>query len=385
MAIHFTAEEFEQRITTTRASLKRRQLAGVLLFSPESHFYLTGYDTFGFALFQCMVVPADGEIQLLTRAPDLRQAQQTSILSDEQIHIWKDVEGADPYADLANLLGEMGLHGHSVGIENKTPGLNSYDGQNVYSALNGKVALVEASDLVSLIRRDKSEQEITYHRKAAELSDDALDGALETTRAGAFEGDILAAMQGAVFKGGGDYAGNEFIIGSAEAALLCRYQSGRRHLDPEDQLTLEWSGAYRRYHAAMMRTLIIGKATDIQKRMHAATVDALESCERAIIPGDPMGKVFDAHAQVFDKHGFAHARLNACGYGMGAIYNPIWVDFPMFYEGNPLKMEVGNVFFLHMILMDSEANLAMCWGHSVLVTECGVERLSRHPLDMIEL
>ncbi|MFT5272907.1 MAG: Xaa-Pro dipeptidase, partial [bacterium] len=40
-------------------------------------------------------------------------------------------------------------------------------------------------------------------------------------------------------------------------------------------------------------------------------------------------------------------------------------------------------FFLHMILMDSKAGLAMCLGHSVLVTDGGLERLSRSPLDMI--
>lgn len=65
-------------------------------------------------------------------------------------------------------------------------------------------------------------------------------------------------MQGAVFRGGGDYAGNEFIIGSAERALLCRYFSGRRHLDATDQLTLELSGVYARYHAAMRRTVLVG-------------------------------------------------------------------------------------------------------------------------------
>jgi len=59
-------------------------------------------------------------------------------------------------------------------------------------------------------------------------------------------------MQGAVFRGGGDYAGNEFIIGSDKRNLLCRHPSGRRNLDTQDQLTLEWSGAYVRYHAAMM-------------------------------------------------------------------------------------------------------------------------------------
>ena len=117
--------------------------------------------------------------------------------------------------------------------------------------------------------------------------------------------------------------------------------------------------------------------------MHGAAVEALIACEEAIRPGEPMGNVFSAHARVLDQHGLGHARLNACGYGMGAVYNPIWVEFPMFYQGNPLLMQAGNAFFLHMILMDSDSGLAMCWGHSVLVTDTGVERLSRLPQDLL--
>ncbi|WP_217564359.1 hypothetical protein [Octadecabacter antarcticus] len=68
---------------------------------------------------------------------------------------------------------------------------------------------------------------------------------------------------------------------------------------------------------------------------------------------------------------------------MGAVYNPIWVNFPMFYDGNPTLMQQGQVFFLHMILMDSDTGSAMTLGHSVLVTDTGCERLSRHPLNLL--
>ncbi len=382
MSLHFDAPEFAARLAKAQAALDTAGLDAILLFAPESHLWLTGYDTFGFAMFQCMVLGADGRIDLLTRAPDLRQARHTSILSEDQIHIWTEVEGATPAHDLAKLLCARGLSGKRIGWETQTAGLTTWNGDMVRAVIPD---LIEASDVIRACRRVKSPAEIAMHRRAAALSDDALDAAFETTRAGAFEGDILAAMQGAVFKGGGDYAGNEFILGSGPGALLCRYYSGRRTLDTQDQLTLEWSGAYARYHAAMMRTLVVGEANDAQKHMHSAAVEALEACENAIRPGDPMGNVFDAHAKVFDKRGLNHARLQACGYGMGAVYNPIWVDFPMFYEGNPLIMQAGQVFFLHMILMDSDAGLAMCQGHSVLVTETGVERLSRSSQDLVTL
>jgi len=383
MPLHFSPEEFATRVKRATEAMAGRGLDALLLFAPESHYWLTGYDTFGFAMFQCLVLGTDGEAHLLTRAPDLHQALHTSTLSEAQIHVWVDRQGMNPGDDLRGLLAGLGLLGKRLGVETDTVGLTARNWDMVRDALPGE-RLEDASDLIRGLRRQKSPAEIACHRRAAMLADDALDAALAETRAGAFEGDILAAMQGAVFKGGGDYAGNEFILGSGPGALLCRYHSGRRHLDAQDQMTLEWAGAWRLYHAAMMRTLVIGKANDTQKRMHTAAVEALEACEAAIRPGAPMGDVFDAHARVFDAHGLSHARLNACGYGMGAIFGPIWVDFPMFYRGNPLLMQAGNVYFLHMILMDSDAGLAMCWGQSVLVTETGVERLSRHPLDLVE-
>lgn len=379
MTMHFDAPEYAARKARATAAINAEGFDALLMFAPESQYWICGYDTFGFALFQCLVLTAKGDLHLLTRNPDLRQARLTSTLSEAEIHIWDDVEGMNPAADLAKLLADLGVSGR-IGYEGQTAGLTDYNGQQVRALIPD---LVESTEIIRAQRRIKSDAEVAMHRRAAALSDDALDAGIAATEAGAFEGDILAEMQGAVFKGGGDYAGNEFIIGSGDGALLCRYFSGRRHLDASDQLTLEWSGAYARYHAAMMRTIIVGEPSDSHKRMHAACQEALIACEAAIMPGAPMGDVFDAHAAVFDSHGYGHALLKACGYGMGAIYNPIWVDFPMFYEGNPLIMQEKQVFFLHMILMDSDSGDAMTLGHSVLVKPDGVERLSRHGTGLI--
>ena len=94
--LHFERSEYDKRVKAAKDSVVDSGLDGVLMFAPESHYWLTGYDTFGFALFQCLVLTASGDVHLLTRAPDLRQAQQTSTLSNDQIHIWKDVEGVNP-------------------------------------------------------------------------------------------------------------------------------------------------------------------------------------------------------------------------------------------------------------------------------------------------
>jgi Xaa-Pro dipeptidase len=127
--------------------------------------------------------------------------------------------------------------------------------------LDGFCELVEASDLVTDLRMVKSPVEIEYVREAARLADLGLDSAVEEAAPGVFEGEVLAAVQGAILAGGGDFPANEVIIGSGPRALLFRYAAGMRRMDPIDQLSLEWAGSYRHYHAAMMRTLAVGEAS----------------------------------------------------------------------------------------------------------------------------
>ncbi len=381
MALHFRPEELSARRDAAISAMVERGLDGLLMFRQESMYYLTGYDSFGFCFFQCLYLGADGALTLLTRAPDLRQARHTSVIED--IRVWVDEAGRNPAAALREILEEHGRRSSKLGVEFDAYGLTAANGRLLDAALDGFAQLEDASDLVARLRARKSPAELVYVRKAAELADQAYDAAVAQVRPGAFEGDILAAMQGAVFAGGGDYPGNEFIIGSGRDALLCRYFTGRRHLQDNDQLTLEFAGAYRRYHACLMRTLLTGAADARHRTMHEACAAAMDACLDALRPGRPIGEVFDAHARVLDDAGCKAHRLNACGYGLGATYTPTWMDWPMFYADNPVLAEPDMVFFIHIILMDSDSEHAMTLGQTVRVGDDGVERLSQAPLELV--
>jgi Xaa-Pro dipeptidase len=381
MPLHFTPEEFRDRQGKALQAMAARGLDALLMFKQESMYWLTGYDTFGYCFFQCLVLRADGDLVLMTRAPDLRQAQQTSLIED--IRVWVDREGSEPARGLRDLLAGKGLAGKRLGVEYDSYGLTAASGKRVDAALDGFAVTADASDLIDRLRVIKSAAEIAHVRRAAELADAALDAAVAETRAGADEGAILAAMQGAVFAGGGDYPGNPFIIGSGREALLCRYKSGRRRLAASDQLTLEFAGVWRQYHTCLMRTLLVGAASPRQRALYDACREALAAAEAKLIPGTPMGVVFDAQAAVLDAHGMAAHRFNACGYSLGTVYAPCWMDWPMFFHGNPVPITPGMVLFLHMILMDSDAGLAMTLGRTSLITERGPEVLSARPPELI--
>ena len=300
MALHFERTEFDARRDRLMIEMTEKKLDAMLLFAQESMYWLTGYDTFGFCFFQALVVKADGSMTLMTRSADLRQARQTSII--ENIVIWTDRENANPALDLRNLLNDLGLLGCRIGVEYDTHGLTAYNGRRLDEQLATFGQIVDASGIVSRLRLFKSPAEIGKAEKAAALADDALDAALPLIRQGGDEAAILAAMQGAIFAGGGDYPANEFIIGSGPDALLCRYKAGRRKLNKNDQLTLEWAGVFHHYHAAMMRTALTGKVSKRHQELFDAALDALLAVEKAMVPGNSFGDVFDAHARA---HGSA--------------------------------------------------------------------------------
>jgi Xaa-Pro dipeptidase len=379
MALHFDPAEFAVRQAATAAAMAARDVDAMLLFSPESHFWLTGYDTFGFCFFQCLVFRRDGTLALLTRSADLRQARHTSMIDD--VRIWVDGDSS-PADQLRDMLASLGLSGARLGIETDTHGLTHRNGKAVEAAMAGFADLVEASDLVPRLRAVKSPAEIAWVRRAAALADDAYEAALAITGPGADEAAILARLQATVLSGGGDYPGNEFIVGSGADALLCRSKSGRRRLDADDQLTLEFAGAYRRYHAALMRTVVIGRPTPRHHALHEAAIEALAAVEAAMRPGFTFADVFEAHRVAMDRRGLAAHRLNACGYSLGARFTPSWMDWPMFHAGNTAPVLPNMTLFAHMILMDSDSGTAMTLGRTYLTTDGNPEPLSRLPLDM---
>ena len=145
MPLHFKREEFRKRLDCLKELMSSNKLDGILLFRQESMFYLTGYDTFGYVFFQCLYLGIDGKLILLTRLPDLRQAQQTSIVED--IRIWVDGETTNPALELKEILRESGSEGKSIGVEYDSYGVTAKNGKMLESGLDGFCKLTDASDL----------------------------------------------------------------------------------------------------------------------------------------------------------------------------------------------------------------------------------------------
>ena len=375
MPLHFTEDELTDRRNKLAAEMQSRGLDALLIFRQESMYYLTGYDTTGYSQFQCLYMSAGGTLILLTRSADLRQAHLTSVIED--VRIWVDSADSNPGLDLRQILEEQGCRGKNLGVELEAWCLTGRRWEFVKAGLDGFCTHEDASTLVSQMRIIKSPAELEYVRRAAALADEALVEAHSLATPGRPEQEILAAMESAIFRGGGDYPASRFIIGSGAQALNVRNFTGYADLGNNDQLQLEFGGTFRHYHSCLMRTILTGKPDPRHLSMHSAAVEALEACKEACRPGATFGGIFDAHAKALDGAGFGEHKLNACGYSLGALYPPTWMDWPMIYAGNPVVVEPNMVIFMHMILLDWDRHLAMAFGDTVVVTPTGSETLTK--------
>ena len=243
MALHFTREEFMARRRRTCEEMAKAGLDGLLIFRQESMYWLTGYDTSGYSMFQGMYLGADGALALLTRSADQRQARLTSVIED--IRIWTDREGADPAGELRHMVADYGGHGKRIGSEYHAYGLTAHHGKMVDVAFAGFCELVDASDLVRLLRLVKSPAELAYLREAGRLVDEACVASQRKTVPGVSVGAVYGEMMNMIMLGDGDPSASRWPMGAGEEALLVRYHTGHRTVAPRDQVQFEIAAAYR--------------------------------------------------------------------------------------------------------------------------------------------
>ena len=380
--IHFSRDEFQQRQDRVRKEMSEQGLDGMLLFKIEDMYWLCGLDTQGTIVFHCMFIGVNGELCHITRSADIPSIKYASICED--IRLWVDSAENPAVNAVRDALESFNMRGKRIGVEYDTFGLTAKMGQELTDALDGFCQLVDASDLIRLLRVIKSPTELEYLRKAGQIIDEVMNTGIDMTLPGAYEGDVLAAMHSIIWKSGGDPPASHWPVGSGEKALLVRYASGRGHIGENDQVTYEIGCAYHHYHAANMAVVLTGPTIDDRhRRMHAACVEALDSIQQTMKPGNTVSDLFQAHADSFSKHGFGHAILNACGYTMGAMWAPSWMEQPMIVKDNTMVLEPNMTFFTHMILVDNDAGLTMSLGEQSIIGESGPEIITHVPREII--
>ena len=378
-APHFTASEFAQRLSAVRQRMAEPGLDLLLLSAPENIFYLTGLDHWGYFAPHLLMVPAEGEMTLVTRA------METVTIAHQVANARFEGHGDhETVADgFARALRASARHPKRIGIEAWSAGLPHGLAQVLQPHAPG-AAWLDVSGLVDNLRQVKSPAEQAYVRQAARISDAGAAAAIEAVRAGASERHIAAECERAMIEAGGTYPGfGPFIRSTARLGEEHTSWSDAR-LEDGDALFLELTGCAARYHAPLGRLIHVSRAPREAYEMAVVSRAAFDAVLDALKDGVPAREVYAAWQGVVDRAGLAHYRRHHCGYLVGIGFPPSWTGgnkvTGLRYDSDR-AIRAGMSFHVLSWLMGTGRGDFFI-SNAVLLTESGAEVLTRTPSEV---
>ncbi len=369
----FPQSELDDRLAKVRAAMAERGLEGLVVASPESIYYLTGLDHWGFFATHLLVVPGAGEMALIARAME-------RITVENQVHNARfyghaDHEDAADYAVAA--LTDCGLGDSRLGLETRTLFLTPHIAERIKAALP-RAAWQDGSGLVDEIRLIKSPLEMDYVRRAAKAADAGTLGAIEAVRDGASDYEVAAECQRAMTLAGSEYPGfGPFIRPTSrlgEEHTTWRGDTFRAG----DAVFLEVGAAYRKYQAPMGRLVYIGRPPEGIERSVRLAIDGMSAIAAAIKPGCVAGDAYAAWREVARAGGLEGYERHHCGYLIGIGFPPSWTGGSKVTGLAPrsqIELRVGMAFHLHSWFTNTDCADYFV-SNTALLTESGCEILT---------
>jgi Xaa-Pro dipeptidase len=359
--------ERDARISALRAAMAVRGLAAVALTSPENVYYLLGLDHLGYFAFTMLVLPADGDPVLVTRGME----RATVLAQAPGVPHVTFADGEDPADAAARAFTRAVPAGGTVGVEHRGSFLPPAVLDGLRAALPA-LAWEDCTGLLASARAVQSATETGWARRAAAVSDAAMQAAIAAARPGAAEREVAAAAYHAMISAGGEPPG--FVPLIRPVAMLGQEHVtwGDRDLQPGQGLFLELSGCVRRYHAPLCRTVYPGHAPPQAAEAAEAALAGLAAARAALRPGVRTGEVFAAWQRAVG----GSPRRHHCGYLVGIGYPPSWVGGPEVLgirPGGDVEVLAGMVFHLMSWV---ERPVGHVVSDTALVTADGCELLT---------
>src|SRR5262249_43657712 len=160
--------------------------------------------------------------------------------------------------------------------------------------------------------------------------------------------------------------------------------ASERRIAPRDLVTTELTPAVAGYFVQICRTLVVGRASDAQRRAFAVFRAALEAGIAAVRPGATAADVARAENDVFRSHGLGEYTSSKWtrvrGHGLGLFCD----SKPHLLEDVDTPLVPGMTLIVHPNTYHPEAGYIVL-GDAVVVTDTGAEVLTRTPRELFEV
>ena len=374
----FPMSEFRRRLDGVRERMDRHAVDALLVATPENITYLTGFESPGHYWFQGLIVPSDGEPATVSRA--LEQAGIEAYTWIERNLGYQDSE--DPMERVAETLRDDGLAAACIGYEKDCWFFTAAQQERLF-ALLPEATFVDVSGLVEAGRLRKSDLEVQLMKAAARAAEAGMRAGIDAIRSGATENDVAAEMHYAMIKAGSEWPSIQPFVASGERGAIGHATWMGRTLRSGDTVFLEIGGCRRRYHAALMRTVVIGEPDPQTRQAFDVVLEAFDAATDAIRPGVPAGEVDRIARDAIAGSGLGGTQASRTAYSIGIAVPPDWG------EGQILSMKPGetrpleeNMTFHLLPWVQIPGKAGVGCTETIRVTADGCERITDFPREL---
>jgi len=373
----FSDAEFSRRYATIRAAMQKADLSALIVSSTVSSYNEVLYFSNFLATREAMLVfPLEGDpslfIQMYNHVPNARQ-----------LACMGDVRWGGPNTAVTtteNLL-ERGLGQSRIGLV----GAISYQQYESIRRTLPRAALVDFTPQMIQLRLIKSQEEIEFLRKGAELSDRAMEALEREVRPGITEHELTAIVEGAYLGLGGKTHIHYMATTPMHNPTVCvpaQYQSNRV-IEKGDVLITEISAHYHGYPGQILRPFAIGtRPTSQYQRMYDVAVETYHHIANAIRPGATADDVLDA-GEYIHTSGFGIYDDLLHGFGGGYLPPILRTRSTCVRPPTPFSFEENMTLVIQPNVITEDERMGVQVGELVRVTRDGVESLHRYPLSFV--
>jgi Xaa-Pro aminopeptidase len=241
----------------------------------------------------------------------------------------------------------------------------------------GKTKLKTKPGFVTQLRAVKDAEEITLMRKAAELTSLGMETAYEALEAGMTEIELAAEIEYAMRKHGSYGTAFDTIASSGLSSAFPHGGCTDREIGRGELVVVDIGAVYKNYRSDMTRTLVAGKPSGKQQKIHNIVKAAQDEAFTAIKPKAKTKAVDAAARQLIEKIGFGEFFVHGLGHGVGLdVHEP-----PTLNPTSKERLQVGNV-----VTGEPGIYLVGYGGvrleDTVLVTKTGAQKLTIGPYEL---
>ncbi len=185
--------------------------------------------------------------------------------------------------------------------------------------------VTDGSDILREVRWVKSEAEIACLEKAARIADIGFEAARDAIRPGVTELEVYGEMIRAMARAGGENPGITLPVNSGPKANCGHALADRKVIRAGEQVNIDISGVYNRYHANGGRVFHLGEPPRDVRDYHRLAAGVFDAIDEILRPGLTVGELVARTRAYYDEVGIWSDAGWVGGYELGIGFPPDWV------------------------------------------------------------